>query len=129
MALQPSQTSDAVANALLSAFVTQAGANAQFRLYAGSKPATPTTAPAGALLVTIPGAAALGTVANRTLTIPATAQVAAAAAGTPGFWRIATSGGVGLVDLVVGTDITMTMESPTVQIGNKVSVTDLSFSI
>lgn len=87
--------------------VPDAGAgNAVLRIYSGSKPATPATAPTGTLLVAItlnkPSFGAAATGVSTIVTSPALSGVAAAT-GTAGYVRICTSteaagSGLGVID-------------------------------
>jgi hypothetical protein len=71
--------------------VTQAGATANLLIYSGAPPAHCSVAPTGTLLATLPCSATLGTVVNGLLTFNAITAEAAAANGTAGYWRLATT--------------------------------------
>lgn len=98
-------------NAALTSFVTTLGANATCRLYSGSRPAGPGTAPSGTLLATLTFGSAnildanggsAGSVSAGVLTAGGYTQVRAAN-GTPGYARWATSGGTAVRDSDVST--------------------------
>ena len=87
-----------------STLVTAAGANATIKFYTGSAPANVDTAVTGTLLGTLTCGSTLGTVSNGVLTFGAiTGDSSVDATGAWGYARVATSGGVGLIDLDVGT--------------------------
>jgi len=71
--------------------VTQAGSTAYLLIYSGSAPANCATAASGTLLASLPMSSTIGTVSAGVLTMSAITSEAAAASGTPGYWRICTS--------------------------------------
>jgi hypothetical protein len=85
------------AQAMGVALATSIGANPTIKLYSGSKPATPETAPSGTLLVTVPVVGSF-TSTNGVLTAADPAAAAPAASGTAGYFRVATSGGTAQLD-------------------------------
>lgn len=94
--------SSASTGSMASALATTIGSGATIKIYTGGKPATPETAPTGTLLVTIPISGAF-TAAGNVITAADPASAAPAAAGTAGYFRLATSGGTAILDGEVGT--------------------------
>lgn len=76
------------------AFISEAGASAVLRVYAGTQPTTGGAAPSGALLSSHVCAATIGTYTGGAVVFNAIGQAtSAAASGTPGFVRILKSDG------------------------------------
>lgn len=71
--------------------VTALGATGYLLVYTGTVPATCATAATGTLLASLPLSATAGTVTTGVLTFNAITSAAAAAAGTAGYFRLATS--------------------------------------
>ncbi len=85
------------------------GASGNMLFYSGAPPADASVAATGTLLATLPCSATFGVVtpgvsggAKPYLTANAITTANGVATGTPGYARIQTSGGVGVVDLDVG---------------------------
>lgn len=101
------------------------------KLYTGSQPANPQTAPSGTLLATIglgsPAfAAAVGGSASMNATTPDTD---ADATGVAGWARFATSGGVGVFDVTVGVSgAEINLNSVNISAGAEVSVTAFTYT-
>ncbi len=72
---------------------TQAGATAYLLIYTGAAPANCGTAASGTLLASLPMSNPIGSVSAGLLTMSAITSAAAAATGTAGYWRIATTSG------------------------------------
>lgn len=116
-------------NAILSAV----GTSGNLLFYSGSPPADASVAATGTLLATLPCSATFGVVttgvsggAKPYLTANAITSANGVATGTPGYCRLQTSGGVGVVDLDVGTSGTSVIATPdTITSGAPVNVTSL----
>jgi hypothetical protein len=80
-------------NSNMTGIVTNAGATAYLLIYSGSVPAHCATAASGTLLVSMPMSSTIGTVSAGVLTMNAITTTATVAAGTAGYWRIATTSG------------------------------------
>lgn len=87
---------------------TAAGTGASLLFYSGAPPADASVAATGTLLATLACSSTFGVVttgvsggANPYLTANAITQANGVATGTPGYARLQTSGGVGVVDLDV----------------------------
>ncbi len=114
-------------NALLSAI----GSGASMKFYTGSPPTDASVAATGTLLATLPLSSTPGVVttgitggANPYFTLNAVTSANGVATGTPGYARITTSGGVGVVDLDCGTSGTSIIMTPnTITTGAPVNVT------
>lgn len=112
----------AASGSMGTALATAIGASSTIKIYSGSKPATPETAPTGTLLVTIPITGSFTATAN-VLTAADPAAAAPAASGTAGYWRLATSGGTAICDGTVGTSGTdMILGSTTITTGVNVDI-------
>ena len=80
------------------------GAAATIKIYSGSQPVGPDTAPSGTLLGTLNCSYSCGTVSGKTLTFSAITQDSSADATSTATWaRISTSAGVAIIDIDVGT--------------------------
>lgn len=116
-------------NAILSAV----GASGNLLFYSGAPPADASVAATGTLLATLACSATFGVVttgvsggAKPYLTANAITSANGVATGTPGYCRLQTSGGVGVVDLDVGTTGTSVIATPdTITSGAPVNVTSL----
>jgi hypothetical protein len=91
------QFTTAVRNARLSAISTQLGAGGTMKAYTGSSPGVGNAA-TGTLLATLT-AVTCGSPSAGAMAITATADPSEAASGTPGYARLATSGGTAIADL------------------------------
>ena len=95
----------------LTALLTAIGGAATITVYTGAIPAYPESAATGTVLATYTGPAPFGAVSTvagsgatpgtATLTMGAVPQVSATGSGTAGWARIATSGGVAIMDVDV----------------------------
>lgn len=97
-----------IRTAMAQAIITNAGANARVRLYAGTRPASGGT-PSGTLLATLTMGAVLGTASAGVLTFgvgDVTQTPASHVNGTPTWFRIETSAGAFVADLSIPTDAT-----------------------
>lgn len=88
---------------------TAVGASGNVKFYTGVKPADASVTATGTLLATLPCSATFGVVtpgvsggAAAYLTANAITTANGVATGTPGYARVCTSGGVGVVDLDCG---------------------------
>ncbi|GHG09850.1 hypothetical protein [Streptomyces hydrogenans] len=97
--------SASLANSLSDAVDTALGNAGTIKIYTGSQPATADTAASGTLLATFTlGSPGFGNASGGTITLNGTPlTVAAAATGTAGWFRMATSGGSSILDGSVGT--------------------------
>ena len=112
---------------------TAVGASGNLLFYSGSPPADASVAATGTLLATLPCSATFGVVttgvsggASPYLTANAITSANGVATGTPGYARLATSAGVGVVDLDVGatgSGASVIMTPDTITAGAPVSVT------
>ena len=131
MAIQYSTTHRTNAMAQLN---TDIGINAQIILYSGLAPANVAAAPTGTLLVQFAGnTGGFGVAAEAVLTASAVASVTATNPGIPGYFRINTSGGTGIVQGTcgtIGTDMILTAASVTAgQTCNFTSLTVTAFGV
>jgi hypothetical protein len=90
------QLTTAVRNARLAAIATAAGSGGTLKIYTGTSPGVSVTA-TGTLLSTLT-AVVFGTPSAGAVAITATADPSNAASGTPGYARLATSGGTAIAD-------------------------------
>lgn len=97
--------SASLANTLADAVDSALGNAGTIKIYTGSQPATADTAASGTLLATFTlGSPGFGAASSGTITLSgAPLTVAAAATGTAGWFRMATSGGSTILDGSVGT--------------------------
>lgn len=121
-----------VRNARLNALNTALGANATIKLYTGPMAASPDVAATGTLLGTLTCGAAFGTVANGVLTAGAISNDDAADAdGVVAWARLATSSGVGVIDVdvtdMVG-DGVIKMNTVTISLGGPLQISSFSFT-
>jgi hypothetical protein len=125
-----------VQTARVTAINTAIGANGLIKFYSGVPPVDPSVAATGTLLATLACAATFGTVtagvsggADAKLTANAIASAEGVATGTPGYARITTSAGVGVVDLDVGVADTSIIITPgTITAGAPVNVSSLTIT-
>ena len=103
--LNPVTVATTRSNDLLAAI----GSNATISVYTGNPPSDPSVAPTGTLLATYDCSATFGVVTpgvsggnSAYITANAIAQSSGVATGTPGYARIYTSGGVGVMDVDCG---------------------------
>jgi hypothetical protein len=82
---------------MASALATDIGAGSSIEIRSGSKPATPETAATGTLLATVAISGSF-TASGGSLTAADPASVTVAASGTPGYFRLKTSGGTAKID-------------------------------
>jgi len=107
------------------------GTSGLIKFYTGSPPADASVAATGTLLATLTCSSTFGTVttgvsggASAYLTANAITSANGVATGTPGYARICTSGGTGVVDLDCGTSGTSVIMTPdTITNGAPVNVT------
>jgi hypothetical protein len=119
-------------NAQLDAMATQA-VNGYLRIYSGSQPATPETAPGGTLLAELRfgspafGAASAGSISANAITDDASAD----ATGTAAWFRILKSdGSTALYDGDCGTSgADLVLNSVNIQAGARVSISSLAISM
>lgn len=116
--------------------VTTAGANAVVEARTGSKPATTPGAGAlpaatGTLLATMTGGTVLGTCTNGSLDFDEasfTQNTASHVAGTPGYFRLKTSGGTAIADIDVCGSAPCLTFTGTVATGQTVTLTNIVFA-
>lgn len=122
----------AARNVELNALAAEAN-NGYLRIYSGSQPADPETAPGGTLLAELRfGATAFGAAANGTITANAiTADSSANGTGTATWFRVLKSdGSTALWDGDVGTSgANLNLNSVAIQAGATVTVSSLTHSI
>lgn len=108
--------------------VTRLGANAQLRLYNGTKPASLGT-PTGTLLATLVGGSVIGTVSSGVLTFGAFTQTNSSHVnGTPTFARLTKSDGTAVVDVDIGTGSTNLQFTGTVAANQNVAASGLTLT-
>ena len=97
--------SASLANTLADAIDSALGNAGTIKIYTGTQPATADTAASGTLLATFTlGSPGFGVASGGTITLNGTPlTVAAAATGTAGWFRMATSGSTTILDGSVGT--------------------------
>ena len=111
------------------ALASTIGASSTIKIYSGAKPATPETAASGTLLVNIPIAGSF-TSTGGVLTSADPAAVAPAASGTAGWFRVATSGAVAVIDGTVGVSAAdMILGSTTITTGVNVDLGIPTFTV
>jgi hypothetical protein len=122
---------NALANALKTAIDTGAGAGGTIKIYSGSQPADPQTAPSGTLLVTLTlpkpsfGAAATGVITANAIT-----QQNAVATNTAGWARIADCDGNAIMDVDVGTSgATINLNTTSIVSGGPVQITSATITV
>ena len=123
--------STATKNSRATALNTQVSTSAVFRIYDGTRPATPdTNVSSQVLLVSLTcSASAFGSVSNGVLTANAITQNNASATGTATWARIVTSGGTAVIDLDVGTTGTdVIMNTTNIVNGGPVQITSATFT-
>lgn len=89
--------SAAAAQAMAAALATDIGSGATIEFRTGTRPATPETAATGTLLGTVAISGSF-TASGGSLTAADPAAVSVVASGTPGYFRVKTSGGTAKVD-------------------------------
>lgn len=94
------QASTALRNAWLTAISTAVGSGGTAKVYSGSSPGVGVS-PTGTLLSTFT-ALVFGSPSAGVMAVTATADPSNAAAGTPGYVRMATSGGTAVADFTAG---------------------------
>lgn len=106
------------------------GASGNLLIYTGTIPTNPDTAPSGnTLLATLPCSATFGAAASGVLTANAITQANAVASGTAAWARLQTSGGVGIVDMDVGTSgASLNLNTTAIVSGGPVQVTSLTLT-
>ena len=112
------------------------GTSGVIKFYTGAPPADPSVAATGTLLATLACSATFGVVtagvsggAAAVLTANAITSANGVATGTPGYARIETSAGAGVVDLDVGTSGTSIIMTPdTITSGAPVNITSLTIT-
>ncbi len=114
---------------------TAIGASGLLKFYTGANPADPSVAATGTLLATLTCSATFGVVtagvsggAAAYLTANAITSANGVATGTPGYARLETSAGAGVVDLDVGASgsgASVIMTPDTITSGAPVNVTSL----
>lgn len=117
----------------VTAILTAIGASGLIKFYSGTPPADASVAATGTLLATLACSATFGVVtagvsggAAAKLTANAITGANGVATGTPGYARVTTSAGVGIVDLDVGTTGTSIIITPgTITSGAPVSLSSL----
>lgn len=85
------------------ALLNAIGGAAELRLYTGSIPASPDSAPTGTLLASLTGPTPFGIVVGTTITAGTIPQSTGLATGVAGYLRILNSSGQAVVDLDVST--------------------------
>lgn len=119
------QLTVAVRNARLSAIATALGAGGTLKVYTGSSPGV-SSAATGTLLSTLT-AVVFGTPSAGAVAVTATADPSNAASGTPGYVRLAASGGTAIADFTAGVGSGEVNFTATVALGG--TDTDTSFTI
>lgn len=124
-----------VENSRAAAVNTAVGTSGLLKFYTGAAPADPSVSATGTLLATLNCASTFGTVtagvsggAAAYLTAGAITSANGVATGTPGYARVTTSAGVGVVDLDVGatgSGASVIMTPDTITSGAPVNVTSL----
>ncbi len=112
------------------------GTSGVIKFYTGAPPADPSVAATGTLLATLACSATFGVVtagvsggAAAVLTANAITSANGVATGTPGYARIETSAGAGVVDLDVGSSGTSIIMTPdTITSGAPVNITSLTIT-
>ena len=124
--------STAVCNAVVDAVVdsVDGGSPGTIKVYTGSSPATPDTTATGTLLVTFTlGNPAFGAASSRVAALNSVASATAAATGTAGWFRAATSGGTAKFDGDVGTSgEELTLNTTAIVSGASVSISSGSMT-
>ena len=115
---------------------TAIGTSGVIKFYTGAPPADPSVAATGTLLATLTCSSTFGVVtagvsggAAAVLTANAITSANGVATGTPGYARIETSAGAGVVDLDVGSSGTSIIMTPdTITSGAPVNITSLTIT-
>ena len=123
---------NAAANAVVT-LIDAGAAGGTIKVYTGSKPATPDTAPSGTLLATLTfSATAFSAASSGTATAAAiTGDSSADATGTAGWFRVADSNGAAVFDGTVtatGGGGDMTFDSVSFVAGGTVDCTSLTYT-
>jgi hypothetical protein len=119
------QFTTAVRNARLSAIATALGSGGTLKFYTGSSPGVSVSA-TGTLLSTVTAVVG-GPPSGGTMAITATPDPSNAASGTPGYGRLATSGGTAIADCTAAVGSGEINFSGTISLGG--TTTDSSFVI
>jgi hypothetical protein len=120
------QFATSLRNSELDAIATALGAGGTLKFYTGSSPGVG-NAPTGTLLSTLT-ALAFGTPAAGAMTFTTTGDGSAAASGTPGYGRMATSGGTAKIDLTAAIGSGEANFSGAISLNGTVSETSGSFT-
>jgi len=120
------QLTTAVRNSILSAISTALGAGGTLKVYTGSSPGVGSAA-TGTLLATLTSVT-LGSPSSGTMSLAATADSSASASGTPGYVRIATSGGTAIVDHTAAVGSGEFNFSGTVSLGGSVTLSSGTYT-
>lgn len=101
------------------------GSPGTIKVYTGARPATPGDAATGTLLATFTlSNPAFGSAASKSASLNAVASVTAAATGTAGYFRAATSAGTAVFDGTVGTSgAELNLNTTAITSGGTVSIT------
>lgn len=121
----------AASQSMGAALATAIGSGALIRIYAGSKPATPETAPSTTLLCTVTISGSF-TSTGGVLTAADPASASPAASGTAGYFRLLTSGSTAILDGTVtasGGGGDMQLGSTTITVGVPVDLGVPSFTM
>lgn len=113
-------------NARLEIIRTALGAGGTLKVYTGSPPGIG-NAPTGTLLSTLT-AVVLAAASGGTMSMTATADGSAAATGTPGYYRIATSGGTVIVEGTAGISSGELSFNSGISLNGNVSLTSGTFT-
>lgn len=115
------QFSTAVRNNELSSLSTALGSGGTLKIYTGSSPGVGTAA-TGTLLSTLTSVV-MGTPSGGTMSESMASDTSAAASGTPGYARLATSGGTAIADFTAAIGSGERNFSGTISLGGTVSET------
>lgn len=125
--------STSVGNAMVDAAVdsVDGGSAGTIKIYTGSRPASPDDAATGTLLATFTlSNPAFGAASSKSAALNTVASVTAAATGTAGYFRAATSAGVAKFDGTVGTSgAELNLNTVSITSGGTVSITSGTVSI
>ena len=116
------------------AIATEAGSNAQIKIYTGSQPASVATAPSGTLLGTLTVAGTFGTGSGGVLTFnTVTSDTSADNTGTAGWFRVMKSDGTtGVLDGAItatGGGGDMTLNTVSVTAGGTIAITSGTITV
>lgn len=111
------------------AIISAVGTSGNILIYTGPMPANPDTAATGTLLGTLPLSSVFGTSASGVLTANAIIQANAVATGTAAWARVQTSGGVGVIDMDVGTSgASLNLNTTAIVSGGPIQITSLTLT-